>query len=117
MVTGLGVDLVSVARIERALERHANFRTKLFSEGERAYCESQKRPALHYAARFAAKEAAIKALGRAVPFKDVEILKNAQGRPYVRFHGKALELAGSVKAQVSLSHTAEFACAVLILER
>jgi len=117
MVVGLGIDLVSVERIERALAKHNRFRDKLFTRAEQAYCESQKRPALHYAARFAAKEAGIKALGRAVPFREIEVTRSQVGKPGLRFHGKAAQLAGTASSQVSLSHTEEYACAVLILER
>ena len=77
---GLGVDLVEVDRMERILARTPSFKAKVFSEGERVYCDRQKRPAMHYAARFAAKEAVVKALGcgftDGVSVRDVEVRRS-----------------------------------------
>lgn len=114
---GLGVDVQDVAAFEghgRASERA--FLERVFTERERAYCLSMPSPAQHLAARFAAKEAVIKALAPFTPasFEQIEIERDADGRPRVSL---SLEGAGSFAVRLSLSHSATQACAVAILER
>ena len=86
----VGVDLIEIARIRRALERYPSFRERCFTEAERAYCDSRPNPAQHYAARFAGKEAVGKALGfgiaRAFAWRDVEIA--GRPKPSVRLSGR-----------------------------
>ena len=122
MITGLGVDIVEIDRMARALERHPGMRQRLFSDEERAYCDKRNRPEIHYALRFAAKEAVLKALGTGfagMKFTDVEVVRDAGGRPTPRLTGRAAEVAseqGVVELHVSLSytHTTAVASAVAI---
>ena len=124
MVIGIGIDLFDVARMERELrEQGAEFRDSLFSAGEVEYCEGKRHPAQHYAARFAAKEAVIKALaadGRAGSFwRDVEIRNEPSGRPVVVLSGRLREAADGLGARavhVTLSHSQELALAAAIVE-
>ena len=109
---GLGIDLVEIDRVERALERHPRLAGRLFTEGELAYARARRRPGRHLAARFAAKEAAIKALGgRGVAPRDVEVVGSAP--PRLELHGRAAELAAmaEVELAVSLTHSRELAAA------
>jgi holo-[acyl-carrier protein] synthase len=123
MIVGTGVDLERVDRIRAIIERHGRrFIERVFTAGEIAYAEGHKQPAESYAARFAAKEAAMKALGtgwdHGVRWVDVEIVRD-KGRPQLRFHGRAAEIAaelGCRAASVSLSHTKDNAIAQVILE-
>jgi holo-[acyl-carrier protein] synthase len=126
MVVGIGVDIIEVARIEKAISRHgARFISKIYRSREAAYCEQAGRNFQRYATRFAAKEAARKAIGAATPvtaldWHDVEIISSTEGAPQLEFHGRAAGLAkqlGVTRAHVSLSHTAEMAIAFVVLER
>jgi len=114
---GLGVDMVEIARMRDALERHPRMKERLFSEEERAYCEGRNKPEIHYAMRFAAKEAVLKALGTGfsgVRFRDVEVVRDERGRPSPNLSGRAAEVAeaaGVVELHLSLSFTHENAVA------
>jgi len=116
-ILGIGVDVVEVARIERAMARHEAFVPRLFSPRERERCEGYSRPARRYAACFAAKEAACKALGagkRGFSWREVELLAGEDGRPYLVLSGKTRETARRMGVQgimVSISHTEELAVA------
>jgi len=122
MITGLGVDIVEIDRMAAALERRPRLRERLFSADERAYCDKRNRPEIHYALRFAAKEAVLKALGTGfagMKFTDVEVMRDAGGRPVPRLSGRAREVAdelGVVEMHLSLSytHTTAVASAVAI---
>jgi holo-[acyl-carrier protein] synthase len=111
MITGLGVDIVEIGRMAAALRRHPGMRERLFSAQERAYCDKRNRPEIHYALRFAAKEAVLKALGTGfagMKFTDVEVLRDSTGRPVPRLSGRAREVAdslGVVELHLSLSYT------------
>ncbi len=116
--TGLGVDIVEIARMEKILGRSPRFALRVFSEKERAYCDSQHRPSVHYATHFAAKEAVLKALGtgfsNGIACTDVEVAHDDSGRPLVILHGRAKEIAGSLgvlEIPLSLSRTNETAVA------
>jgi holo-[acyl-carrier protein] synthase len=123
-ITGLGVDIVEIDRMREALRRHPRMRERLFSEEERAYCDRRNRPEIHYAMRFAAKEAVLKALGTGfsgVRFRDVEVVRDERGRPVPRLSGRAAEVAaaaGVVEMHLSLSftHANAVASAVAITE-
>ncbi len=84
-LAGIGVDMLEIARMERTMRRRPSFLRRVFTEEERAYCDACARPAEHYAARFAAREAVVKALGtgfsNGVGFSDVSVTTDAQGRP------------------------------------
>jgi holo-[acyl-carrier protein] synthase len=125
MIRGLGVDMVEIDRMASALTRRPRLKERLFSAEERAYCERRNRPAVHYALRFAAKEAVLKALGTGfsgMKFTDVEVLRDSGGRPMPRLSGRAAEVAeeiGVVEMHLSLSytHTTAVASAVAITSR
>jgi len=124
MILGIGIDLIEVARVERELAAdRPGFRDAVFTAAEIAYCERKHFPAQHYAARFAAKEAAFKALAAAgpagSPWRDVEVVSESDGRPRLQLRGRASELAerlGVRRALVTLSHTRELATASVVLE-
>jgi holo-[acyl-carrier protein] synthase len=116
-VTGVGLDLLEVERLERALERRPRLAERLFTGAEREYAHGKACPAMHLAARFCAKEAVAKALGlRAWSFRDVEVV-SGDGPPSVRLSGVAAERASAlgVEAVVSLTHTSGVAGAVALL--
>lgn len=123
-IIGIGIDLVEVERIRTLLERHGErFKARTFTEVEVAYCDGCADPAMHYAARFAAKEAGAKALGtgfaQGVFWVDIEVARDVAGRPELRMHGAARALAekqGVTQCHVSLSHTKEQAVAQVVLE-
>jgi holo-[acyl-carrier protein] synthase len=113
----IGLDLLEIERLERALERRPRLAERLFTEAERAYAASRARPGQHLAARFCAKEAVAKALGlEAWSFRDVEVL-GGDGPPEVRLRGAAAERAAAlgVEVRVSLTHTRRDAAAVAVL--
>lgn len=118
----MGVDLIEIRRIERALERFGSrLLRRVFTEGEVAYCLGRRRPAPHLAARFAAKEAAMKALGTGrafgVRWRDIEIVRHG-GPPQLRFHGAAarrLDAVGAATALLTLSHSRTLALAQVLL--
>jgi holo-[acyl-carrier protein] synthase len=118
---GIGLDLLEIARLERALQRHPGLAQRVFRDGELAYAASRARPGMHLAARFCAKEAVGKALGMdAWELRDVEVVSPvAGGMPEVALHGpvarRARELGGAVR--ISLTHTDEQAGAVAIIDR
>jgi len=119
MIYGIGIDVVEVDRIEAAIERNgALFVDRLFTEAEQEYCRKQKRPGMHYAARFAAKEAVSKALGTGIGghagWLDMEVVRNESGAPTMLFTGNAadfLKAEGIAMVQVSLSHARDYAAA------
>lgn len=126
MIIGIGVDIVEIERIEHSLEKLGDrFRDRIFTSGEIAYCSRHVRCAERYAVRFAAKEAARKALGAATPivalsWHDVEIISSPEGAPRIEFHGRAAELASELRVSachVSLSHADDRAVAFVVLER
>lgn len=114
MVDGIGTDIVEIARVETAINRTRRFAERVFTEAEVAYCRSRGRPYQHFAGRFAAKEAVIKALGRSVPWRDIEILNDPRGRPICTLHGKAQEIAGARRLLVSISHCELYSSATAI---
>ncbi|HEX3966655.1 MAG TPA: holo-ACP synthase [Edaphobacter sp.] len=124
MVLGLGTDLIETERVEASINRFGDrFLERIFSPGEIAYCRRKKNAAESFAARFAAKEAGAKALGtgisRGVTWKEFEVKREASGRPSLHLSGRAAELAGAMgvkRIQLSLTHSREFALAVVVVE-
>ena len=115
--TSVGIDLLEIERLERALDRRPRLAERLFTDGERRYAASRARPGQHLAARFCAKEAVAKALGlEAWSFRDVEVT-TAGGPPEVTLHGAVAERAAAlgVTVRISLTHTRTDAGAVAIL--
>jgi holo-[acyl-carrier protein] synthase len=116
----IGLDVIEIGRVARALERYAAFRERCFTEAERAYCDSRPNPPQHYAARFAGKEAVGKALGfgvaRAFAWKDVEI--DGRPKPAVRLSGRVATWArgaGAGAIDLSMTHSEEIAAAVCVV--
>src|SRR5579862_14856 len=124
MIVGTGIDVVEVPRVAAALQRFGRrFVERIFTENEIRYCDSKANPAERYAARFAAKEAGMKALGTGwnygVRWRDLEVVRPQGKRPSIVFHGKAAEVAktlGAAHAALSITHTGEQAMALVILE-
>lgn len=124
MIVGMGVDIIEVPRVRAAIERFGDrFLRRLFTQREILYCESKANKFERFAARFAAKEAALKAIGtglsRGISWQDVEVVREPSGRPTLAFTGKAAEFAqrlGSRRASISLTHTEQVAFAQVILE-
>jgi holo-[acyl-carrier protein] synthase len=124
MILGLGLDVVEISRVQQTLEKFGpRFLKRVFTEAERAYCDAKPQPVLHYAARFAAKEAAVKALGtglsQGISWQHISIENLASGQPVLRLSGAAQEIAarlGVKSSHVSLSHSHTVAAAVVALE-
>jgi holo-[acyl-carrier protein] synthase len=124
MIIGSGIDIAEVPRIREAIDRFGQrFIERIYTSGEIRYCDSKANRIERYAARFAAKEAAMKALGtgwnHGVRWRDCEVVRLPGGRPTISFHGKAGEIAvklGMKNAALSISHTADQAIAQVILE-
>ena len=124
MIVGTGIDIAEVERVAASIERFGKrFLERVFTPEEIRYCESKANKAERYAGRFAAKEAAMKAIGtgwsRGVRWQDVEVTRVPGGRPTMVFHGKAAEFfrkLGAVRAQLSITHTKQLAMAQVILE-
>ena len=124
MIFGTGIDIIEVSRIQKVLERDIGFKEKIFTKGEIDYCEEKKNKYQHYAARFSAKEAFLKAIGTGwrfgIKFGDIEVYHDEFGKPLIRLYGKADELVrenGISTMHVSLSHLKEMATAVVVLEK
>jgi len=124
MIIGCGIDSVEVARIRRLAERFGRrFLERVFTEAEMAYADAKANRWERYAARFAAKEAGMKAIGtgwrRGIRWQDFEVLNAASGKPEMRLHGQALRIARSLgvrRINLSLTHTRALALAVVIIE-
>ena len=124
MIVGTGIDIAEVPRIRQSIERFGQrFLGRIFTPGEMRYCDSKANRVERYAARFAAKEAAMKALGtgwnHGVRWRDCEVTRRPGGRPTMTFHGKAGEIAAKLGVRniaLSISHTEEQAIAQVILE-
>ncbi|MBN2705701.1 MAG: holo-ACP synthase [Deltaproteobacteria bacterium] len=124
-IIGIGSDLVKISRIETLLERYReHFSERVFTAREIAYASPKKRPALHLAARFAAKEAFLKALGRGLgaglEWRDIEVVNNAFGRPELKLYNEADRFCRELKRAIpwlSLTHEQEFALAFVVLEK
>ena len=115
MAPGIGIDLIEIRRLERALERRPRLAERLFTEEELAYARARARPGRHLAARFAAKEAVVKALGlRGLGLREIEVV--AGEPPRVRLSGAAAEAARErgLEVGISLSHSRELATAVAV---
>lgn len=124
MIVGTGIDIAEVPRVRQSIERFGDrFFQRIYTPREIRYCDSKANRVERYAARFAAKEAAMKALGtgwnHGVRWRDCEVVRLPGGRPNIAFHGKAAEVAaklGMKNASLSITHTSEQAFAQVILE-
>ena len=125
VIVSIGIDIIEVRRVQEVLSRTPRFAERVFTDAERKYCDGRGAVAAqHYAARFAAKEAALKALqtgwSGGIGWQDVEISAQESGAPLLLLHGRALELyerSGATAAHLSMSHTSEHAIAQVVLER
>jgi holo-[acyl-carrier protein] synthase len=115
--SGIGIDLLEIERLERALDRHPRLAERLFTESELRYANARRRPGRHLAARFAAKEAVVKALGlNGFGLREIEV---CAGRPpRLKLHGTAAAAAAEsgARVEVSLTHSRDFAAAVALVE-
>jgi holo-[acyl-carrier protein] synthase len=124
MIVGTGIDITEVPRIAAAIERFGErFLRRVYTDRETAYCRAKKNAVERFAARFAAKEAAMKAIGtglrHGVTWRDVEVGREPGGRPTILFHGRAAEFAtrlGMRRAHLSLTHSEQHAIASVVLE-
>ncbi len=124
MIIGSGIDLTEIGRIQQSVDRFGNrFLDRVYTGAEKAYCLRKRKSAESLAARFAAKEAGAKALGtgisHGVSWLEIEVVREPSGRPTIRFHGRAAEIAahlGVTHAALSLTHTADLAMASVVLE-
>jgi len=125
MIYGIGIDLVKVIRVKEALERWGErFHNKVFTPGEVRYCMQKKNPSPNFAARFAAKEAFVKALGigirRGVHWKDIEVQRGPLGRPVLKLNGRAVEICQKERIEglfLSLTHDGDYSGAIVVLEK
>jgi holo-[acyl-carrier protein] synthase len=124
MIAGSGIDVVEIERIQHSIDRFGQrFLNRVYLSGEQAYCNKKRNSAESFAARFAAKEAAAKALGtgmsHGITWLEIEVVREPSGRPTLRFHGRAAQIAerlGVVRYSLSLTHTAQLAVASVVLE-
>ncbi|MFQ6079328.1 MAG: holo-ACP synthase [Thermodesulfobacteriota bacterium] len=124
MIYGIGIDIVSIRRIERMLERWGPFFTqRVYTPGEIAFCEGKSNPAQHFALRWAVKEAMFKALGlglrREIKWTDIEVVNDRFGKPSLKVHNQAKGLLSdrNIKTTfVSISHEKDYGIAQVVLE-
>ncbi|TWT36293.1 Holo-[acyl-carrier-protein] synthase [Posidoniimonas corsicana] len=124
MIVGIGTDIIETLRIAKMIERHGElFINRVYTEHEISYCSAQKAATQHYAGRWAAKEAVLKALGtgwvRGISWRDIEVFKQPSGAPVVRLQGgarDALERSGIQRIHLSISHCRSHATAYAVAE-
>ncbi len=117
-LNGLGVDVIEISRVREALAQRPALAARLFTPSERAYCDQHADPAPHYAARFAAKEAVAKAVGRHLRWQEVEVVRPPGGPPGLRFTGQSADWSGASQGAaflLSMSHSRDYAVAVVAL--
>ncbi len=124
MIVGIGIDMIEVDRVRTKIEKEKGFREHIFSPDEIAYCSGQPDPYQHYAARFAGKEAFLKAIGRGLSYSlevdKIEILPKVDGKPVVLLKGEYKSLAEEgvwKNIHISLTHLAAVASAIVIIEK
>lgn len=114
MITGIGIDLIEVVRIKKLIEKNPRFLQRIFTPEEIQYCQEKVNKYQHFAARFAAKEAFFKALGRKIKWIDVGLTNLSSGKPELEINSK--EKLPFQRAHVSIAHLSEYAVAMVILE-
>ena len=120
MTRGVGIDIIEVSRIATAMSKHSGrFIDRVFTINEQNYCFKKKEPALHFAGRFAAKEAVVKAVGtgftQGLSWVDFEVQNDTSGKPTIHLSPLACELLGNPDIQLSISHCKEYATAIAII--
>jgi holo-[acyl-carrier protein] synthase len=121
MIRSIGTDIIEIDRIRRLLSGSSqDVRERLFTKSEIDYCESKRDKYASYAARFAAKEALSKALGRGINeslrWRDIEVLRDTSGKPSIKLEGRGRESLGDCRVHISLSHSKRHAVATVLLE-
>jgi len=123
MIKGIGTDIIAIGRIKKAINQDSEFANRIFSHEETEYCNSKFKNEIHFAGRFAAKEAFFKALGTGwrdgMKWTEINIINNKLGKPEIIISGKTLKLfkeKGMTFINLSISHTKEFAVAFVIIE-
>jgi len=124
MVSGIGIDLIETLRVAEKIAKDSGFREYVFSENEIAYCESKTNQFEHFAARFAAKEALLKALGTGFPgglvLNEIDVTSDDAGKPEFNFLGNsavAIQAYGLTQIHLTLSHLKDIACAMVVIEK
>lgn len=124
MIFGIGTDIIETERVKEKIAKKNGLREFIFSENEIEYCESKTHKAEHYAARFAAKEAVLKALGAGImsglTLNEIEIKTIESGKPEICFKGETatkINSIGNLKFHVTLSHLKDIACAMVVIEK
>ncbi len=124
MITGTGIDMIETERVGERIAKENGFKELVFSASEIEFCESKAYSAEHYAARFAGKEALLKALGAGLftgyNLNEIEIISNESGKPEINFNGNtALKMRelGTLTIHVSMSHLKTVACAMVVIEK
>lgn len=125
MIYAVGIDIVEVERIDGILKKwKEKFIKRVYSAGEITYCENKAYPSVHYSARFAAKEAFIKCIGRGIwngtKLKDIEVFNIKNGKPELRLHNNIKDMINNsavTYAHLSISHTDKYATAIVVLEK
>lgn len=123
MIVSIGIDIIEIDEVKGSISRSKRFVERVFTDSERKYCDSKENKYQHYAARFAAKEAVMKALGtgwdKGIQWKQIEIQNNTEGKPKAVLYGKAKELIGLLnvdKIYISISHNVKSTIAMVIFE-
>jgi len=124
MIFGIGLDIIEVARVGRLIEKDNGFKERIYTSREIDYCEAKKNKAQNYAARFAAKEAFMKAMGTGwrggLAFNHIEVVNNELGKPEIVLHGQAkllVEKEGITNINISISHVKDFASSIVTIEK
>jgi holo-[acyl-carrier protein] synthase len=121
MIEGIGIDIIEVTRIAEKLGKDSGFREKVFSQAEIGYCESRSDKYQHYAVRFAAKEAFLKAIGKGLSagheLSGIEVSVDQSGKPDIQLSADFSHYSTNSRIHVSLSHLKDVACAVVVIER
>jgi holo-[acyl-carrier protein] synthase len=115
MITGIGIDIIEVERIQKLIETKPRFLQRIYTPEEIGYCKTKMNRHQHFAARFAAKEAFFKAIGRRISWKNVELVNLPSGKPQLKL--KSEEKFDFERVHVSISHLEEYATAIVILEK
>ncbi|MEN6521464.1 MAG: holo-ACP synthase [Armatimonadota bacterium] len=114
-IIGIGTDIIEIERVAKVMAENHRFASRIFTRAELDYCRDKKNCYPHFAARFAAKEAVGKAIGRPISWQDVEVVKGSEGKPEIRLHGEAKTAADGCRVFLTMSHSRDYATAVAVL--
>ena len=118
MIYGIGIDIVHIPKLKKAVERWGDrFKNRIFTQNELLYCEKRRFSEQHLAARFAAKEAFLKAMGCVIKFTDIEVLNNKDGGPYIVFSKNPELKIQNLKIHLTISHDGDYCLAQVVLEK